>query len=182
MSRKIFFLFLAFFLVISGGRAEEEVSGERGPGYFQETKGFFLTETEEGKPKWDIKAQSASFSGSGGTILEEVEVVFYEKGEKFVTVTADKGVYDRVTRDVVLEGNVVGTAKGGERLSSHRLQWVSSEGRLFTEDRVKISGQDMVIEGFGMDFFSDLKKVVLKNKVRVEISGRTGDFPLVMGR
>lgn len=149
---------------------------------FQETKEFFLTETEGGKTKWDIKALSAEFSSEGQVFLNQVKINFYENGERLLNIKADKGRIDNATKNVHLEGNVIGITNRGESFVTQYLDWIQAEKNIVTEDRIKVTGQNIVITAKGLHFDTALKKIVLKKNVRAEIYGGNEAFPFRFGK
>nr|AEI30646.1 protein containing DUF1239 [uncultured microorganism] len=149
---------------------------------FKKPRNSFCTESEAGKPKWDIRAQSAAFASSGEASLSKVEINLYKEGKKVITVRSDKGVYDKASQSVVLEGNVFGLTNEGQSFSTRRLEWDAARGKISTQDPVKITGNNVIINGRGLEFSSDLKKIVLKKNVTVEITGGADTIPLKFGR
>ena len=143
----------------------------------QETKDFFLTETEGGETKWDIRALSAEFLSSGLVILEKAKINFYEKGKKVLNVKADSGRFNKVSQDVHLEGNVIGVTNRGETFITQNLNWVSAEKKIETSDKIKITGQNVIVNARGFVFYPALNKMILKKNVKAEIYGGSKLLP-----
>ncbi len=143
----------------------------------QETKDFFLTETEGGETKWDIRALSAEFSSGGLVILKKVKINFYEKGEKVLNVKADSGRFNKVSQDVHLKGNIIGVTNRGEIFITQNLNWVSAEKKIETSDKIKITGQNVIVNARGFVFYPALNKMILKKNVKAEIYGENKLLP-----
>jgi len=148
----------------------------------QETKEFFLTETEKGKTKWDIRALSAEFSSEGLVFLNNVKINVYENGSSILSVKADSGHYNNIEKTVHLEGNVIGITDRGDSFVTQTLDWISSEKKIVTDDKVKITGQNLVINAQGLVFYHDLKKIILKKDIKAEVYGGNKAFPLKLER
>ena len=149
---------------------------------FQETKEFFLTETEEGKIKWDIRAVSAEFSSEGLVLLNNVKINLYEDENKVLNIKADFGRFDNIEKTVHLEGNVIGITDQGDSFVTQTLDWISSERKVVTDDKVKITGQNLVINAQGLVFYPDLKKIVFRKNIKAEVYGGNKAFPLKLER
>lgn len=148
----------------------------------QETKDFFLTETEGGETKWDIRALSAEFLSSGLVILEKAKINFYEKGKKVLTVKADSGHFDKVSQNLHLEKNITGVTSRGEMFVTQNLDWVSAEQKIETSDKIKITGQNIIVDAQGLVFYPALNKMILKKNVKAEIYGENKFIPFESGR
>ncbi len=152
------------------------------PEQLQETKEFFLTETEEGQKKWDIKAASAEFSSEGLVRLKDVKINLYDKEKKVLDVKADSGYFSNVDKTVHLEGNVMGATDRGENFSTQKLDWIASEKKIITNDKVKVTSQNLIINAQGVEILPELKKIIFKKNIKAEVYGGNKTFPLKLER
>lgn len=143
----------------------------------QQTKGFFLTETEGGETKWDIRASSAEFLSGNLVVLKKVKINFYEKGKKVLTVKADSGHFNKVSQNLHLEKNITGVTSRGETFVTRSLDWISAEQKIETSDKIKIVGQNIIVNAQDLVFYPALNKMILKKNVRTEIYGENKLLP-----
>lgn len=86
-----------------------------------------------------------------------------------VTITADKGVFDKSTSTVHLADNVVATTQEGARLITDKLDIHPAEKSLDTEDKVSVKKDNIDVDGQGARGDSALKKVQFHKNVTVVI-------------
>lgn len=150
--------------------------------HFQETKDFFLSETEGGQTKWEIRAKSAEFKSEGLVLLNKVKINLYEDGVEFLNIQADAGRFDNINKNVHLEGNIIGITNRGESFATQTLDWFSAEKKIITSDNVKITGQNLIVKAKGLEIFPELKKIILKKNIKAEFYGGNKTLPLEFGR
>ena len=178
------FVIMAGLLIFAGDGFSLEPNPERtvGEKLHQQTKGFFLTETEGRETKWDIGASSAEFLSGNLVVLKKVKINFYEKGKKVLTVKADSGHFDKVSQNLHLEKNITGVTSRGEMFVTQNLDWVSAEQKIETSDKIKITGQNIIVDAQGLVFYPALNKMILKKNVKAEIYGENKFIPFESGR
>jgi|GEM_PF-5737823 len=162
----------------SSGEPNFEKAAEEGN---QETKEFFLTETEAGQTKWDIRSSSAEFSSEGIVYLKKVKINLYEDGNRILNIKADGGRFDDVNKNVHLKGNVIGITDRGESFLTQSLHWISAEERIESADKIKITGENMIINAQGLVLYPALNKIILKKNVKAEIYGGNEAFSFKFG-
>ncbi len=137
-----------------------------------ELKDVCYTEIKDGVKEWALNADSASYYENKDTLLlNHLYMVFYRKDDKQVTVTGKRGKLNTATRDVEIYGDVVVIPDNSYRLKTNHL-WYSSRNRsLSTKDMVWIVGQDIVMEGEGLEFHVDTKRVAVLKDVRTMVTG-----------
>ncbi len=172
-----FFIMAGLFVSARDGFSLEPNSEITVEKKLQETKDFFLTETEGEETKWDIRALSAEFLSGGLVVLKKVKINFYEKGEKVLNVKADSGCFDKVSQNVHLEGNIIGVTNRGETFITQSLDWVSAEKKIETSDKIKITGQNIIVNTQNLVFYPALNKMILKKNVKAEIYGGSKLLP-----
>ena len=162
---------------------QEETLGEETT---EETKGKLMTFslvgfTQGGEKKWEIEGGSAKIM-SDKVELENVKICAYFKGG-FVTLTAQRGYFDRLTNNVRLEKDVVAVTEEGARLTTDYLDWQAEDGTISTEAGVFVERENITCSGIGAHAAPSLKKVRLNKNVTVRIKSlrpaTSGQDPLV---
>jgi len=187
MRQKFFTLFLIFLLILvmvgcqreSGGKAgggSPDGSVDQNPldeGTEQKILTFSLSGySDSGKRSWDVKGDSADILRTNVILLDNVISHSYTKGNT-ITITADKGRFDKVKNSLLLEENVVGTTADGARLTTDSLSWNAQKEEVDTDDLVVITRENMEARGHGAFGQPDLKRVQLKKYVTVNLEPTT---------
>ncbi len=146
-----------------------------------------MVETRSGSALWEVRADRAEVhEREGFTVLSRVvrpiEVRLYSNQGQLVC-TANQATLDLRTKDVRLEGDVVGRSDQGTELKTEVLKWVAASRRLQTDQPVTVSRGGLVTRGRGMEAETGLERVrILQNITsqikpaagRVAPAGRTG--------
>ena len=134
----------------------------------QEVEGFSFTGySKEGKREWEVYGKTATLEGN---------VAFFKKpkleslGKTQWTVTSDRGTYDRKSAEAHLEQNVFAQSSDGAILKTDTLNWHGPSKKISTEDRVVLEKGEFFSQGKGAEAYPDLKKLELKESVRVEVA------------
>lgn len=144
-----------------------------------ELKDVCYTEVKNGVKEWALNADSASYYENKDTLLLNcLHMVFYGKDDKQVTVIGKRGKLNTNTKDVEIYGEVVVIPDDSYRLKTNSLRYSSGNRSLSTKDMVWIVGQDIVMEGEGLEFHVDTKRVAVLKDVRTVVRGYK---PLIRG-
>lgn len=130
-----------------------------------------FTETEDGIPIWSLEASRANYRKSGQTIdLEDVAVVFYGSDKSIRSrLTAEKATADLESRQVVAQDQVVlNTAEGGQ-LKTDWLQYLHQQKSLSTDRKVVFNHLGARIEGVGMTYNLNDKRLTLESSVSAKV-------------
>lgn len=136
---------------------------------FHQTK---LSEVVDEKVTWELNSQTVIMDqGKNKVIFQKSQGVFYEQGQKALTLQGDKGYFDLDTKNINLEGNVLVVSNKAEKIQAQKIQWVAA--------RQKIQGQGQVIfvrgntKVLGDRFEADLnlENVQITGNVRVMMGG-----------
>lgn len=122
---------------------------------------------DNGEKKWEIKGSSANILANVITLDYITAKAYGDDGS--VTLKAKKGIYDKVTKDVYLENNVIGKTSDGARLLTERLSWNQKTESVSTDALVRIEKDNLFSTGKGATGNPQLKQVELKKDVVVEI-------------
>jgi LPS export ABC transporter protein LptC len=128
--------------------------------------------SEAGRKSWDLKGDSADILTSNVVLLENVLGHSYTK-DNVITLTADKGEFDKNKNNLLLKENVVATTKDGARLNTDYLNWNATKEEVETDARVKITRENMEAIGQGAFGKPSLKQMQLKKDVTVSLKPTT---------
>ena len=134
----------------------------------QEVRSFSFTGySKEGKREWEVQGAAATLEGDVAT-FEKPKLE--SSGKTSLVVTSDRGTYDRNTAKAHLEKNVLAQTSDGATLKTDSLDWHGDSKKISTKDHVVIETQGIVSQGRGAEAYPDLKKVELKEEVKVEMA------------
>lgn len=122
---------------------------------------------ENGEKKWEL-------SGACADILSNVIKLDYVVAKAYgddasLTLKADSGIYDKNTKDIHLQKNVIGRSSDGARIITDSLDWKDKTEQVTTDALVRIEKDNLFSVGRGAVGSPGLKKVELKKDVTVEI-------------
>ena len=130
---------------------------------------------DAGKKKWDLKGESADML-TDVVKLSNIEANFYGN-EEDMNLKAEKGDYDKANSKVHLQDNVVATTSSGARLTTESLDWAQKDQKITTNDTVNIKRENMEVTATGAQAEPSLKKIYLKEDVKVDIEQKEKDKP-----
>ena len=121
-----------------------------------------LTHRENDKIKWELTAREAIFpSGKKEIILKILGLKINQSPE--IYVTSSNGTYETEKGDIVLNESVEMNIKDA-KFTTNTLKWDSTRELLTSDDNVKFSGSDFLIEGTGLSATVTQQKIkILKN-------------------
>ncbi len=170
--RKIVFLLIlmiAFLSLLSGceEKKKREPSGEeKEEPLLLEVQGVNLVGwDEEGRKSWELQADSGK-QFVNQMILTQVKITLLEKGKLASGGEADRVVVEIRTSNLLFEGKVklISYIDGAELLSSN-LEWMASEKKLLTEERVIFKRGNFITEGWGLVADPELSHIEIKREV-----------------
>ena len=162
-------LMVALFLLLSGceEKKKREPSGkEKEEPLLLEVQGVNLVGwDEEGRKSWELQADSGK-QFVNQMILTQVKIKLLEKGKLASGGEADRVVVEIRTSNLLFEGKVklISYIDGAELLSSN-LEWIASENKLLTEERVVFKRGDLITEGWGLVADPELSQIEIKREV-----------------
>ena len=126
---------------------------------------FTVTETEDGKPHWVLESSSAQIMESEKkVVLQFPRVKFYQKGEYVSTLVAARGRINTETYDILGEGKCTLTTAKGEKLETDNLQYRSDTQKIVTDDKVKLTRDNEIIRGQGLEATPDLESIIIRDQ------------------
>lgn len=168
---KTFFLAILIFAVLSllSGCEEnkrEPSAKEKEEPLLLEAQGVSLVGwDEEGRKSWELQADSGR-QFVNRMILLRVEVKLLEEGKLASGGEAGKVVVDIGTSNLLFEGKVKLISYVNEaELFTSNLEWIASEKKLRTEERVIFERGDLITEGWGLIADPELGQIEIKREV-----------------
>ncbi len=126
-----------------------------------EMEHFTLIEMHKGEEKWTLKGEREIPLTEERSLLEGIQFHLFLKGKK-LTLRADRGWVDKVNRDFHVEGNVVVTSPTWI-FRSESLDWMNSEERLFTEEKVEVEAENFNITGHHLEAYQGTRRMKLRD-------------------
>ncbi len=125
------------------------------------------TETEEGRRRWAVQADSAShdFSGRLATV-ENVRMVIYGQEGGDVVVTARQGSFDMEKSLLMLRGDVTLQNVSKQSIHAEDLEFFAERKLLVSAGAVRVESGGMQLTGVGMRY--DLERNVFSLLSSVE--------------
>ena len=118
---------------------------------------------EKGGKAWELQANSG-VQFPHQMSLSQVKLNLLENGRPASEGVAQRVTMDNRTSNLILKGNVkfVSYVDGAE-LFTPELEWIASEKKLQTEEKVLIKRGNLFIEGWGLVANPDLSQIEIKN-------------------
>ena len=134
-------------------------------------KKIHYTETKAGKKKWDLVADKAEYDKVNDLIrlaVVHLEVAGAENAREYV-LTADRAIYHTASKNVDLFGNVVGRSASGMVFTTGQAAYAAARSMIHTADRVKFNDGNLTLEGRGMQFNVETRKMKLEQDVTATV-------------
>jgi LPS export ABC transporter protein LptC len=164
MSRVVLFIALVFCLVVTVSFAKEQAPPEPE----QQINDFSLSGFgEKGKKDWDLSGKSADVVGNSIQLKDITGNLYGE--QEHVSMTADKGNFDRQEGKVHLEQNVIVKSSTGATLTTDSLDWDRRKQIVVAENSVNLTKDNIVTTATGALGEPNLNKVTLQRDVQVDI-------------
>lgn len=126
--------------------SEEEAGISTG----QKIMAFALSGFEKtGRKKWEVQGKSADIMSE---VVNLTDVVAKAYGDEVdMTLTADKGIFDRATNNAHFESNVVVTGTNGTQVTTDALDWKNAEQKVYTDKPVQMKSETMGVKDDGTE-------------------------------
>ncbi len=117
-----------------------------------------------GRKNWELEADSA-IQFPQRVVLKNAKVKLFEKGKPASEGEADQIIVDNLTSDLELKGKVkIISYLDGAQLTTSELRWVAKEEKFFTEKKVTIKKDNLVIKGKGLIGNVNLTSIIIKEQ------------------
>ena len=125
-------------------------------------QGLHLTHRENDDIKWELSANEAIFPmGEKEISLKSIGLKINQSPE--IYLTSATGIYETEKGNIILKKSVEMNIKD-TKFTTNTLKWDSASELLTTEDNVKFSGKNFLIEGTGLAATVKNQKIqILKN-------------------
>lgn len=139
-------------------------------------KKIHYSETKDGMKKWDLVADKAEYDKSSEVIrLAAVHLDVATAGQTGdITLTADRGDYNNVSKDIRVSGNVVAKSASGMVFTTGQAAYSAARSMIHTADRVKFVDGNITVEGRGMELMTETKQVKILQDVTATVIHGTG--------
>ncbi len=167
MKKNIFclicFFILGIFLVSC--REEESIIEETPPTTEQTIEKFIVTETQAGKIKTILEAESAIIEDNEKkAYLTLPRIKFYEDGKYTSILVAESGEIDLETNDVKALGKCTVDTVKNEYLQTRDIAYSASKKLISSNNNIKITRGKEVIYGSGFSSDINLENITVKNQ------------------
>ncbi len=136
-----------------------------------------ITFTSEGKRTTVVYADRISkYLEEEKAVLQGVRTEFYsQEGELSSTLTSREGTVFEGREEVEAKGEVVVITSEGVKLETPLLRWNTRTNRVYTDSTVKISREEEMVMGIGLEADPELKQIKIKAEVKGRIEGLSVD-------
>lgn len=182
--RHLFVVLLALAVIVSGGFVLRgfflRLGGDGGktaleslqPGVDVELTGIRFSETRQGVRKYQLSADSATYSAHGISSMNHIEVIFFDtNGHETMRLRADEGELSGTNQSVNLRGDVVLKGTQGFVLKTDHLSYSKEDDRLQTNETVLLESAQGVLRGRGLIVAPEKGRLQLLHDVSGEIGG-----------
>jgi LPS export ABC transporter protein LptC len=165
-------------LVLALGCSREQPPGPARSGEepLQITRNFTTTESDSGVVRYVVHARVARFYSGDVTRAEDVQVDFYDEGQKVSVLRAREGFLDAEGR-LRARGDVTVTAVEGGVLSTEELYWDRERQKIRADGAFKITEQGDVLTGVGLTSSPNLDLIEVDRDVTGTMDETKGTSP-----
>ena len=122
---------------------------------------------QDGFKEWELNARAAQFFRAENKIaLQSLTATFFSNEGKTYNLVADQGELYTDSKNVSVSGNVVAKTHEGYEIKTDSLQYNAAKRTITTNDKVALSGKDMVMTGRGMIADLEHEKLHLLEEVK----------------
>lgn len=149
---------------------ETSPAADGGPA--QQVVDLVLRESEQGRLRWVLRADTALAYGEGEpTQLRGLHLDFYNATGDSVrsTLTAREGEVTEARRDLVARGSVVVETPAGHRLETEELRFDHEANRVFSPLFVRLTRGGSVLTGIGLESDPELRSVRILSEVEAGV-------------
>ena len=107
-----------------------------------------LNEFKDGKLLWELKSKKIAVNvDTKESYMEGISGKFYAEDGRVVELTANQGLYDEKSQNVILAGNIKATVSDGAEITGDKLMWENEKNMLSMEGNVKGKKDDVRLSG-----------------------------------
>lgn len=167
-------------LVAAGCGAEEKPSpppsSPEGETPQEQVYDYLLVESKAGVKQWRLASQRMEkFAARRPIELYDLTMDFFDQGQYYSTLTADRGRANLDAKDLFAWGRVVVVTQDGRRLETEELRYDDGRRLIHNEVFNRLTWRGDVVTGYGLEATPDLKYVEIKERVRGGAQTRDGE-------
>jgi LPS export ABC transporter protein LptC len=134
-------------------------------------KGFVYTEVGEANVKWEVTAETATYSKKQNlAVFDRVQIKLTTSDGKVFIMKGDKGLMFTDTKNIEIKDNVVIISDAGDRFSTDHLSYNDAEKKFYTDAPVTMENKRMKITGVGLTLFMNTGELNLSSLVKAKIN------------
>jgi len=131
-----------------------------------------LVEDKHGQKTWELEAKSIQqYQDENVLVVEEVKVTFYGKDGRSFILSGDQGKVYQNSKNIELRGDVVLSSSDGYWLRTQSVAYNHQKKRATTSDPVKIEGEQIWLEGNGMEVDMEAQTFKILHQVKTRWKG-----------
>jgi len=109
----------------------------------------------------------ARYEKEDSTTARVVHADFYdEEGKHSSVLTSDFGVIKENLKELWVSGEVVVISDEGVKLETETLRWDPNIDRIITDDFVRVTREEDILTGYGLEADQELKNIKIKREVK----------------
>jgi|APSaa5957512622_1039677.scaffolds.fasta_scaffold84260_2 LPS export ABC transporter protein LptC len=129
---------------------------------------------KNGITEWELTAKSATLlKGEDKAILDEISVLFFTKDNKTIVMTAQKGVLNTKTHDMVFSGAVV-IKYGAAELKTEQLQYNKKDHIIITDTHIRVEVRESFIKADKARINLNQDKILFEGNIKGEFYENIG--------
>ena len=134
-------------------------------------KGFVYTEVGEANVKWEVTAETATYSKKQNlAVFDRVQIKLTTSDGKVFIMKGDKGLMFTDTKNIEIKDNVVIISDAGDRFSTDHISYNDAEKKFYTDAPVTMENKRMKITGVGLTLFMNTGELNLSSLVKAKIN------------
>ncbi|MDR0723747.1 MAG: LPS export ABC transporter periplasmic protein LptC [Endomicrobium sp.] len=163
---RLILLFVSCFSCVFFGCREKKIVVEETPPISEQTiEKFTITQTNDGKLKMILEAESAIINEENQIASLKLPIIrFYDNGKYVSTLVTEKAKINMETYDIKGVGRCTIDTADNEQLKTTDLMYEASKELIYSNKDIEITKPDQKI--YGTSFESDVKldNIVIKNQ------------------
>jgi LPS export ABC transporter protein LptC len=115
-----------------------------------------FTETRDGVTVWELVAKRVEYDKTGETaFLEDIHMVYLKSGTSgSITLTAAKGEYSNISKNIRLRGKVHVVTDSGMVFDTDSLDYLAESSLFRTDDHVNFYHERLSLSATGMELYA----------------------------
>jgi len=146
-----------------------EISHDRADMHMEKIR---LVEDKQGRKTWELEAKTIQqYQDENVMVLEEVKVTFYGKDGRSFVLSGKQGKVYQNSKDIELKGDVLLTSSDGYWLKTQSVAYHHQKKKATTSDSVEIEGEQIRLEGKGMEVDMEAQTFKILHQVKTRWKG-----------